>query len=150
MYSMYIEVRAMTFGISLENLRYRVMTDIFPCFAIWNVELRRGKKYDYRGAIKVIRTNYRALRCNNNVMARDDTVSCEFTACRLSPIISRDSPLSSRENDNTRFHADCFAFRNARSLSYRIIELLHLGLPRSSKPLDNFIYHWGQAHSYVS
>lgn len=138
----------MTFRNSFQNLRYRFNDHIFPCFAIRSIELRRGKKYDYRGAIKVIRTNYRAWRCNNNVMPRDDTVSCEFTACRLSPIISRDSPLSSRDNDNK---LSCWLLAGTPVLC---IELLNF-FARVSRSLWSlciilYIYRWRKAHLHIS
>lgn len=97
-----------------------VFAAIFTRSTIWDIEFRRGKRYDRCATIKVIWTNSRqARRCNNNIMARDDTISCEFTACRLSPIIAGSTIVFGRMTIS--FHADCLRF-GTRGL--RRIELL--------------------------
>jgi len=57
-------------------------------------------------------------------MARDDTILCEFTVCRLSPVIAGSAIVFATVKTGTTisFHADCLRSGNTRFSLYRIIE----------------------------
>jgi len=80
-------------------------------------------------------------------MARDDTILCEFTVCRLSPVIAGSAIVFATVKTGTTisFHADCLRSGNTRFSLYRIIEffvpfLLPPPLHRLSGILHNFAY----------